>query len=132
VALATVGLSFNLVLFSVGVIFTSTLMLSIGMFAVMPYSSISAFLLPSQLYFLPICVPLIDFSGWVQSPLIYLIPSQASLLLLKGAFFSIHTSQLVYAIVYQAIWIIVLFRLSERRFRNYVIAGGALSERRKK
>lgn len=129
VAVSGVGLSFNLVLFSLGIIFTSLLILAVGMVAVAPHSSISAFLLPSQLYFFPICIPLIDFFGWIKSPFVYLIPSQASLVLLKGAFYSITTLQLVYAVIYQLVWTVILFIIAEKRYNRYVIAGSAPAER---
>lgn len=125
VALVVVGFSFNILIFSLGVIFTSILIMAVGMFAVIPYSSISSFIMPSQLYFIPICLPIIDFIGWIQSPLIYLVPTHASLLLLKGAFLSISSWQLIYAVLYQVLWIGMLVILSERRFHRYVIAGGA-------
>lgn len=123
VAVVSVGLSFNPLIFSLGVITTSVLVMSVGMFAVIPYSSISSFIMPSQLYLIPITLPLIDFIGWIETPLVYLIPTQASLLLLKGAFASIGTWDLIYSIVYPILWIVIFFRVSEKRFNRYVIAG---------
>lgn len=129
VAVVTVGLSFNILIFSLGVITTSVLVLSVGMFAVIPYSSISSFIMPSQLYLIPITLPIIDFIGWIQSPLVYLIPTHASLLLLKGAFSSIGPWDLVYSLVYPPLWIVLFFIVSEKRFHKYVIAGGSSSVR---
>ena len=61
VAVVSVGLSFNPLIFSLGVITTSVLVMSVGMFAVIPYSSISSFIMPSQLYLIPITLPLADY-----------------------------------------------------------------------
>lgn len=127
VAVVTVGISFSVVIFSLGVITTSVLVLSVGMFAVIPYSSISSFIMPSQLYLIPITLPIIDFIGWIQSPLVYLIPTHASLLLLKGAFTSISTWNLLYSLIYPPLWVVMFFVLSEKRFHRYVIAGGAVA-----
>lgn len=130
VALVTAGLSFNILVFSLGVILTSFLVLSVGMFAVIPYNSISAFILPSQLYLIPVVLPLADFIGWVQSPLFYLFPTHASLVLLKGAFFGIASWKLLYAVIYQLVWIFLLFKISDKRFIKYVISGGTAGRRK--
>ncbi len=122
VVISSYGLEFNVLSFSIGVILMSLIVLLIGVIGVMPYNSISSFLLPSQLYFLVINLPLLYYWGWWQNPLLYLIPTQGALLLMKNAFTPIETWQLFYAVVYQLIWLIILGRVALGRFEGYIVA----------
>ncbi len=122
VVFSSYGLEFNVLSFSLGVILMSLIVLLIGVIGVMPYNSISSFLLPSQLYFLVINLPLVYYWGWWQNPLLYLIPTQGALLLMKNAFTPIETWQLFYAVVYQLIWLIILGRVALGRFEGYIVA----------
>lgn len=122
VVISSYGLEFNVLSFSLGVILMSLIVLLIGVIGVMPYNSISSFLLPSQLYFLVINLPLLYYWGWWQNPLLYLIPTQGALLLMKNAFTPIETWQLFYAVVYQLIWLIILGRVALGRFEGYIVA----------
>lgn len=124
----TYGFSMNILLFLLGVVLMSVMVLLVGVIGVAPYSSISTFILPSQLYFLVMNVPLLSFFGIFNSPLLYLIPTQGSVILLKGAFIPIENWQLVYAVLYQLLWIVFLKYWAEKRFQNYIVAqrGGSV------
>jgi fluoroquinolone transport system permease protein len=121
VVVSAYGFGFNLLLLLLGTALTSLIGLLVGFISVAPYRAISAYLLPSQLYFLPFNLPIIDYFGWWESPLFYLIPTQGSLLLLRGAFEPIATWQIVYAIGYQALWIGLLAWVARRMFDRYIV-----------
>jgi fluoroquinolone transport system permease protein len=121
VVVSAYGFGFNLLLLLLGTALTSLIGLLVGFISVAPYRAISAYLLPSQLYFLPFNLPIIDYFGWWESPLFYLIPTQGSLLLLRGAFEPIATWQIVYAIGYQALWIGLLVWVARRMFDRYIV-----------
>ncbi len=55
------------------------------------------------------------------SPIFYLIPTQGSLLLLKGAFESIETWQVIYSILYPTLWTGALVWLARRAFDRYIV-----------
>jgi len=116
------GFEANILWLTTGIILTSIIALLVGFIAVAPYRSISAFLIPSQLYLLVISLPLIDYLKWFESWVFYLIPTQGSLILLKGGFNPPETWQIVYSFIYQAVCIIGLFRIAEIRFTKYIVS----------
>ena len=120
VVIVSYGLRFNYLLLTVGIITTSVICIMTGVIAVAPYSSISNFIIPSQLYLLIFAMPVFEYVGLLQSPLFYLIPTQGSLLLLKGGFTPIASWQVIYAIVYPAGWAYLLYRIARWRFDYYI------------
>jgi fluoroquinolone transport system permease protein len=110
-------------LLAAGVVLTSLIALLVGFIAAARYDSVSSFLLPSQLYLLPLNLPVLHYFGYWQSPFLYLIPTQGSLILLRGAFTPVEAWQVVYALAYQVIWVAVLARLALRAYNRYIIAG---------
>jgi fluoroquinolone transport system permease protein len=124
VALASYGPHFNAALFAAGVILNAVITLLVGIFAVAPYDSISRFLIPSQLYVIVLYLPLIPFFGWWRSPVFYLVPTHGSLLLLTGAFDSIPSWQIFYAVAYQILWLFPLTVMVRRRFQRHLAGRG--------
>ena len=118
----TVGLGFNLLLFVLGVITLSVVTLLIGFISVSPYDSISSYIIPAQLFLIPLGLPAFHYFGVWTSPIFYLIPTQGPLLLLKGAFESIGTWQVIYSISYPALWTGALVWLARRAFDRYIVA----------
>jgi fluoroquinolone transport system permease protein len=127
VALASYGTHFNMTLFATGVILNAMINLQVGLFAVIPYDTISRFMIPSQFYVVVLYLPLIPFFGWWRSPVFYLIPTNGSLLLLEGAFGSLRPWQVVYAVTYQLFWMTVLGLMIKRRFRRHLVGRGGLA-----
>lgn len=123
VVLATYGVGFNLPLVVLGVSLTSMLMLLVGFISVSPFSSISEYLIPSALYMVPLNLPLLHYLG-LEGPILYLVPTQGSLLLLQAAFAPIEVWQLIYAVLYQLVWIGLLAWLARRAFDRWVVARG--------
>ncbi|KUG02358.1 putative antibiotic-transport integral membrane leucine and valine rich protein abc transporter [hydrocarbon metagenome] len=122
VVLAVYGTGAYLFFLTIGIILTSLIGLLVGLIAVAPYNSISRFIMPAQLYLLIMNLPLIDYFGWYESWLVYLIPTQGSLILLKGAFVPEDTWLLVYAVLYQAVWVGILVVWARKRFEKYIVA----------
>lgn len=122
VVVSVYGFGFNIIWLLLGTVFTSLIGLLVGFISVAPYRTISAYLLPSQLYFLPFNLPIIDYLGWWEHPVFYLIPTQGSLLLLRGAFEPLAAWQVVYAIGYQVLWIGLLVWVAHWMFNRYIVA----------
>ena len=118
---AVYGLNANLLLLVLGVGLMASFNVLCGFIAVARYDSINSFLMPSILITLTLSVPLVDYLGFWRSPLLYLHPVQAMLLLLKGAFAPIAVWQMVYGVLYAALWIGLLFRISERIFYRFIV-----------
>jgi fluoroquinolone transport system permease protein len=118
------GFEFDAVLLMLGVILTSLIALLLGFIFVSPFEAISSYVVPSAIPHLIMAVPLIHFFGVWESPVFYLFPTQGSLLLLGGAFGTVSLAawQLLYAVLYQLLWVIGLYLLARRAFDGYIVA----------
>lgn len=124
VAVASYGLSFNVALLALGVVFTSLIVVLVGFISIAPFDSISAYLVPSSVPLTLLGLPVIHFFGLWTSPIFYLFPTQGALLMLGGAFDpgSLAAWQIVYAVLYQLLWIFALVPLAYRAFDRYIVA----------
>jgi fluoroquinolone transport system permease protein len=117
------GLRFGALMLAVGTVLAAWIFCLLGFLAVIRYTSINEFLLPSMLYVTLLFVPLLPFFGIIESPLFYLHPLQAPLVLLESAFRPIETWQAVYGLMYSALWIGLLHRLARQAFDRFVVPG---------
>ena len=92
-----------------------------GFVAVSRYDSITEYLLPSGLYTLVLTLPLIHYFGLWEHWIWYLVPTQAPLLLMKGAFEPIETWQIVYGLGYSLAAVGGAFWWAQRKFHRFVI-----------
>ena len=118
---AVYGLHYNFLLLVLGVGLMASFNVLFGFIAVARYDSINRFLLPSILLTMLLSFPLLDYLGLWTSPLLYLHPVQAPLLLLKGAFQPIPAWQIGYGVVYATVWIGLMFKASQRLFYRFII-----------
>ncbi len=121
VTLLCYGPAFNWPLLIVAVALLSCFGLLVGLIAVAPHDTVSAFFLPAQVYSLTMAVPLIPFLGFFDSPVFYLWPTYGALLLLRAAFVPGASWQVGYGVVYQLVWIGLLTWVARRRFDRYVV-----------
>lgn len=120
------GLDINAMLFVLGVVFISLIALLAGFISVLPFDSITRYLLPSQPPLAIMSLPLLPFLGLWQSPAFYLIPTHGALLLLGGAFgaTSLTAWQILYAVLYQFLWVCLLVLVARRTFDRCVVRRG--------
>lgn len=120
-----VGLSYrgpvNWLMLLMGVVMNSWVMVLTGFVVAARYNGISEFLIPSMIWMVPTQLPLLDFFGIWQSPLIYVIPTQPTMLLIAGAFAPIAPWQLVYAVAYLVVAALVVTWLALRTFDRFVV-----------
>ncbi|WLR51383.1 hypothetical protein LC040_00315 [Bacillus tianshenii] len=115
------GFGVNYFYIITGTALTSVVSLLIAFIAVAPYKSISSFLMPSQLYMLVMNLPLLDYFGWLEAKWLYVIPLQASLLLLEGGFRELSSFEVLYGFLYQGLWIVLLYLLAKRSYEKYLV-----------
>ena len=115
------GLGFNLLFMIIGLALLGIFFALAGFIAVARYDSINTFLLPSVLMVTALSLPLLDYFGIWRSPLMYLHPIQAPLLLMKAAFQPVALWQLGYGVLYSGLWIGLAYRWSQRAFYRFVI-----------
>jgi len=118
----TYGPGYNLTILTAGIVPMSMIALLVGLIAVSPYTSISNFTVVVPLYAFVLSLPLLDYFGWVRSPLMYLAPTQGSLVLLQGAFVPIAGWKMAGALAHQAVWIAALVYWARVRFERYIVA----------
>lgn len=125
ITVASVGLAFDLGYFLLGVVLTSLLFVLFGFVAVARFDTLNAYFMSSVVYLTPTVFPLLDLFGIVESPLFYLIPTQASLVLLGAAFgvAAPATWELAYAVGYLLVCTGVAFVAARRAFERYIVRG---------
>lgn len=115
------GFSFNWALFAAGVLLTAAIYSLFGFIAVAGYDSINEFLFPSVLWVLGSLPPLLYAAGVYDHWLFWLHPLQAPLILLRAAFTDVPAWQIAYGLVYGPVSVGIVFCLSLRVFRRFVI-----------
>lgn len=118
------GFDYNVLPVLAGTIITAVMFTLVGFVAVSRYRSISEFLMPSVCYTLLLLLPLLDYLGMLRSPLFYLIPTQAPLILMKSAFMPVGIADTVYGVAYSLLWAGILFVLARRSFYRHIVSRG--------
>ncbi len=118
---ALVGREFRVLPLTAGTLLAGAIFCLLGFLAVARYDSINEYLLPSMLYTTVLLLPLFPYFGIGESPLVYLHPVQAPLVLLQGAFRPVPALEMVYGVLYAALWIGVLYLASRRAFLRFII-----------
>jgi fluoroquinolone transport system permease protein len=126
IVLLLAGLGFNLLPLAASLILTAVLYCLAGVLAVVKYSSINEYLMPSIVYTSLLLVPLLQYLTEWNMWLLYLHPLQATLLLAQAAFQPIARWQAVYGALYSALWIGLLAHFSQRAFRRFIVAGAGV------
>jgi fluoroquinolone transport system permease protein len=121
VVAATIGAGVNTALLLLGVLFTSLIASLAGFIAVAPFSSISGYLIPSGFVLLVLGLPVIYHTGWWESPLFYLLPTNGAMLLLRGAWTPVEPWQVLYAVVYQLVWVALLARWARWAYDRFIL-----------
>ena len=120
VVLVTYGVAINWLALLAGVVLNSVILILIGFILAVRYRAISEFFIPSAIYLLPTQLPLLDYLGlWDGWPL-YLIPTQATMLLIQAVFVPIAPWQYIYAFGYLFVTAVVVTRWALRAFDRFV------------
>ena len=80
------------------------------------YNGINEFLVPGVFFLALMQIPLLGYLGVWDNPLLYLIPSQPGMILLKAAFVGAPLWEIGYALLYLAALIFVGWRWAEQTF----------------
>lgn len=121
IVVLTYGLAFRVLQLITGMVFMSVIYTLIGFVMVVRYDSINEYLMPSFIFVTALQLPWFGYFGILESPLLYIIPTQAPLFLLKWAFHPLEVWQIVYAVGYSLIWIGISYVLAKRSFHHFVV-----------
>lgn len=121
IATVIFGTGYNVPLLVAGTILTAIIYVLLGFVVVSRYSSISEYLMPSALITIFLTLPLFDYLKVFETPLMYLHPMQAPLVLLKAAVVPVETWQLAYGVAYSLVLVLAMFVLSKRAFYRHIV-----------
>ncbi len=121
IILLTYGPGFDILPVLVGTLFMSVIFILVGFIAVAKYDSISEFIMPSVLYVMVLQLPLVDYLGILKSPVFYVLPMQAPMVLMGSAFGHVEAWQIAYGIIYSLACICIAYLWARRSFKKYVI-----------
>ncbi|MFC7443065.1 ABC transporter permease [Laceyella putida] len=119
--LFTFGFAQLSVLFILGVFLTSAFFTLIGLGIAVRCQTLNDFFLVSPLYTLVFTVPLLGYVGWMDTPLYYLLPTQASLLLIEDPFQPLEFIPSIALLGWFIVWVVIAYRWAERSFQHYII-----------
>lgn len=115
------GGGFRVVWLVAGISGTAVLFCLVGFLAVIRYSSINEYMFPAFLYLAVLNIPLMPYAGVGQPWMFYWHPIQAPLILLQAAFTETAVWQIIFALVYTLLWILLLWRVCQQTFHKFVV-----------
>ncbi len=121
IVLIVSGARFNWPLLLLGIALLMAMYALYGFFVVARYDSITSFILPSALWAMGFSLPLLYYFDLWRTPLMFLHPLQGPLVLMQAAFESLPAWQLIYGVLYSALWVGVAFVITQRSFHRFVI-----------
>jgi fluoroquinolone transport system permease protein len=121
------GIVFNILFLALGIILTSILLILLGFILVSRVNSLNEYLLAMIVSFLGLTFPpMLHLSGLYENVIFYLWPTQASFTLFTGVFnaASLELWEIAYGILYQVIWIGLLYFLARKAFYKHIVLRG--------
>lgn len=116
---------FHMVPLLAGVLVMGALYALVGTAQVVRYDSVTEFLIPGAILAgMVLQLPFLHALDIWPSPIWYLVPTQAPLLLMKGAFQPIADWEWIYAVGYSFVALVAGYRLAESEFTKYIVRGG--------
>ena len=125
-AIAIFGHGFNLNYFYyiTGLVLSSIMFVFIGFIIVSKSNGFNQYIIKFAFCTLPISIPVIGIFDLYQSNIYYLIPSQATILLLKaGLNHSIANWQILYSLLYLIIWLLFSFFFAIKAYNKNLTKG---------
>lgn len=122
IALITTGTSFRPLPLVMGVVLASALYCLTGFAAVVRYDSINEMMFPTIVWVTLFALPILHYAGLWHSPIIYLHPFQAPLVILTGAVAPLRAWEWLYGFGYSALWIGAAWAWCQHAFQRFVVA----------
>lgn len=104
-----------------GIILSSLLFVFIGFVGVARVKTFNQYIIILPLAITPLCFPILNFLGITDTYLWYIIPTQASLLLLGGSFRPIETWKIIYSVIFLSISVWGAYKWAAHSFVKYVV-----------
>ena len=121
------NIEFEIIFLASGIILTSVMLILLGFILVSRVNSINEYLLAMIVAFLVLLFPpMLHLSGIYENVIFYLWPTHASFILFMGVFNSnsLELWEIIYGVVYQMIWIVVLYFIAKKAFHKHIVMKG--------
>lgn len=114
------GANFNLVWFCLAVVLSSIVFVFVGFTGITRVATFNTYLLIVPVYLAPACLPLLTLFGFDAWGL-YLLPTQATILLLRAAFEVRPGWEVWYGISYLLLWTAIAYRVAAWHYNRYIV-----------
>ncbi len=121
IVILTLGFRFNWLIYSLGVFLTAIFFTLLGFILVVRTRNLNSYLLASFLYLLIFFVPLLGYFDIYHTLIFNLIPTQASLNLIRGAFSGVEMKIALLSTLYLMTGCIITYRFAYKSIENYVV-----------
>ena len=129
IAIAGESSELNYLFLITGLVLTSVLFSMIGFIAVVRVKSFNQYIFVIPIFLAPTCLPLLNFLHITDSYLLYLIPTQGSLILLTGTFRYVSPIETLYAVTYLLISCFVAYKIALREFDKYLTGNSSTHQK---
>ncbi|UQZ76911.1 hypothetical protein C2I17_21490 [Niallia circulans] len=113
-------ISFHVVPFLLAVILCSMFFTLLGINLAVRVKSVNVFLYTSPLFVIVFYLPLVDYIGIYDTPIFFILPTHAILLLMEGAFRGVSIGIYLYSVVILAVWIGLVYLWTYRSFQQFL------------
>ena len=121
IAVAGNGWRLNYPLLVFSLFLTSLAFTFIGFIGVAKVKTFNQYIIIIPLFLAPAALPLLNYYNITHTCLMYIIPTQATLILLDASFTTLHAGQFIYASVYLVLWVCLSYILAKRYFLKYIV-----------
>lgn len=104
------GFHFNIFYLTLAVVLSSLLFVFLGMVGVSNVKTFNQYIIIIPVFFAPAVIPLLELFDFFTSPLFYIVPTKASLLLFEASYRDVAIPDLIYAISYLILCIFFSYR----------------------
>ncbi len=118
---STYGFKFNYLFFILGMLLCSAFFTLVGIILITRIPGITEFFLAVIPVLIVLCIPIIGSLGIVKIHIWYLFPSYAFIMLIRAGFIKVSTPNLIYALTYSIVSIVVVYILARKEFTKNII-----------
>lgn len=117
------GFRLNYASFLAATFLSSVLFVFLGFIGVAKVKTFNQYIIVIPLFIAPLSLPYLNYFGLTDSWWFYILPTQGSFILFRGAFESISTGEVIYALLYLSFSIGISYFISKRLFMKHIVRG---------
>lgn len=111
----------NILLLAVGIVILNMSLTALGIIVAVRFKKITDYIVPILVVMIFLQVPIIYFSGIMNSHVFLAIPSSASVMIIRGAFGALEPWQWIYAGIYNAVIVASLLIWAVASYEKHIV-----------